>query len=373
MKIVGIHPDVVVLAGNSRLFFSMMDVFKGLGHKVTIVGRHGRESRAKALVRTPFGPQMLTIKEGMFKKHYEIEDFAKYHPVQHLTTDDIRLESIPVSHPFMYFPQRVKRLLEKADFVFTDAEIYVKLPERVNGVERKMIQYVHFPLETLQPVEDKPPRTVWANSEFTRKHIKDMWGLDADVVYPPTYCALYQNTRGFGDRPFDVVLLGRLDPSKIESVLPALEGFKVAVVGSAYGYEEQLPPWVKLNKNASMAEVACVLSQSKVYVHAKGFGTYDGGRKSEAEHFGQTIVEAMASGCVPIVPNVGGPVEIVGWDEQYGYLFTSTEDLRTLIEDLLNSRSLWERKSELALYRAKNFDVSVVSKQVQALLEKMKK
>ena len=370
MRILGLHPDVAVLAGNTRLFFSMMDLFKGLGHKVTIVGRHRRETRAKVKVMTPFGPQILSVKEGMFKKHYDIEDFNKYHPVKHLTTKDIMLEGIPVSHPFMYFPQRVKRLLWKADVAFTDIEIFVRLPEKVQGIEKKMIQYIHFPLESLKPVAGHPPKAIWCNSKFTKQHIKDFWGLHAEIVNPPIYCDFYRNNNGFNDREYDVVMFSRLHPDKF-TVLNSLNDFHVAVIGSNYGFKP--PSWVDVYENATFKQVVNILSRSKVSIHAKGFGEYEGGRKSEAEHFGQTIIEAMASGCVPIVPNAGGPVEIVGSNEEHGYLFSSIDELKAKIKRLLEDKELWTDRSKTAVKRANDFDVKVIAEQVKKLLEKLEK
>jgi glycosyltransferase involved in cell wall biosynthesis len=375
--------------------FEMADLLKGLGHRVTIVGRHGRESKMKVTTTMPFKfcpkcksshPKKLTLcpkcgssltdqsgftfKEGMFKKHYDIQDFAKYHPVKNISLDDILLESIPVSHPFFYFPARAEKLIYKADIVFTDAEIYVKLPERIAGIEEKQLQYVHFPPDLLKPVPQHAPRAVWCNSFFTQKYVKTIWGLDAEVVYPPIHCDLYESSNGFEDRDYDVVMLGRLHPDKYASVLPALKEFKLAVVGSAYGYEKDLPNFVTLYKDATWQEVVNVLSRSKVYVHAKGFGEYEENTKSLPEHFGQTIVEAMASGCVPVVPPVGGPMEIVGEDEQYGFWFKDTDDLTRTIKLILDDRQFWSECSRAAVKRAHVFDTSVISKRVETLLQR---
>jgi glycosyltransferase involved in cell wall biosynthesis len=379
MRIVVLEPNVCVMAGMVRLAYMMADVFKGLGHKVKVVGRvHGEivttiPVEALAGKATAVGGKHIQFREGLVQKHFDVKDLRLYQPVRHLTPSDVLLRKIPVCHPFMYFADDVRTMTCRADVMWTGSEIYVKLPEILPGVEKKQIQYVHWPLTTLKPVKDHEPRMIWANSLYTQKHIKDVWGLTSEVVYPPTYCDLYANKNEFDERPFDVVLLGRLDASKMESVMPALKNFKVAVVGSAYGYEKDLPSWVTLYKNATMKEVANVLGQSKVYVHGKGFGKYGGGRQSEPEHFGQTIVEAMASGCVPIVPNMGGPIEIVGAGEQHGYLFSSMEKLRRTVTFLTREgvKDIWTEMSEAAVKRAHDFDVSVVSKQVEGLLKKM--
>jgi len=373
MKIVGIHPDLQTLAGHTRLFYSMMDIFKMLGHKVTVIGRSEKETRVKTRIRSPvFGETEVTVREGMRMKHFELEDFRQYHPVKHLTLKDIELLEIPLSQPFMYFDKKAIKVLRKADTVFTDAEIYVKLPERMPSIENKMIQYVHFPLQSLQPVNGRPPSMIWANSQFTAKHVKEFWGLNAEIVHPPIYCDIYQNNRGFKSRSYDAVMFARLHPDKF-TVLNELKGYRVAVVGSSYGFEKEVPRWVTLYENATLNQVVDVLSKSKVYVHAKGFGTYMGGKESLPEHLGITILEAMAAGCVPIVPDAGGPPEIVGFNEKHGFLFHNANELRGIISRLLQNEPLWRQYHERSLARAKDFDVSVVSGRVGGLLRRMQK
>jgi len=371
--IAGIHPDLQTLAGNTGLFYTMMDIFKLLGHKVKIIGRIEKETRVKTKIRSPvFGETEVTIREGIRMKHFELRDLRQYHPIKHLTLEDIELLEIPLSHPFMYFDKKAIKVLRKADAVFTDAEIYVKLPERIPGIENKMIQYVHFPLQSLQPVKDRPPSMVWANSRFTANHVQKFWGLHVEIVHPPVYCDIYRNDRGFKSRPYDVVMFARLHPDKF-TVLNELKGYRVAVVGSSYGFEKEIPSWVTLHENATLNQVVDVLSKSKVYVHAKGFGTYMGGRESLPEHLGITILEAMAAGCVPIVPDAGGPPEIVGFNEGHGFLFHNANELRDIISRLLQNEPLWRQNHERSLTRAKDFDVSVVNGRVDGLLRRIQK
>jgi len=149
-------------------------------------------------------------------------------------------------------------------------------------------------------------------------------------------------------------------------VLNELKDFKVAVIGSDYGFK--IPPWVKLWKDVPMKTVMRVLSASKVFVHSKGWGVMKSGAKSSPEHFGQVIVEGMASGCVPVVPNVGGPLEIIGSNEEYGYTFSTIEELKRKINMLLQDEDLWTKMHRKALERAKDFDVTNIAKKVFSLL-----
>ncbi len=64
---------------------------------------------------------------------------------------------------------------------------------------------------------------------------------------------------------------------------------------------------VKFYPNASAEQKADLLKRAKLYLHTM-----------EGEHFGISIVEAMAMGCLPIVHDSGGMKEFV--PAQFRYL-----------------------------------------------------
>src|SRR2546426_9894797 len=85
-----------------------------------------------------------------------------------------------------------------------------------------------------------------------------------------------------------------------------------------------------------------LLGRAMAYVHC-----------AENEHFGITIVEAMAAGCVPVVHDSGGPREIVTNDVGFRW-----RDLRTAadcISKLSHDDELRQRLSVAAAARAKRF------------------
>lgn len=75
------------------------------------------------------------------------------------------------------------------------------------------------------------------------------------------------------------------------------------------------------------------------------------------ETFGLTILEAMAYGIPVIVPNVGGPTEIVE-DNFNGYRINSTNlnAIQSKIMDLLSDKKLYSRLSNNAITKAKKFN-----------------
>jgi len=74
---------------------------------------------------------------------------------------------------------------------------------------------------------------------------------------------------------------------------------------------------VKVLLNISREKQRDILKSSKVYLHPPLF-----------EAFGVSIVEAMSAGCIPIVPDYGGPREFV----PKRYRYTSIEEAASIID-----------------------------------------
>jgi len=361
MKIMGIHHDLLSLQGPTRLFLMMMDLFKDLGHDVWIVGRTKRATKWKT--------KKGIITEKLASQHYTLKHVRRYHPLKHLSWKrDFTLAELPLMYPYNYMPKGVEKAIPEMDLVFSDSEIYLPMEKYIPG---NYLFYIHWPPKPFRehkPLMPAAPAPVWCNSAYTATEIKSLWGEEwsPQVVYPPMWTDLYDGRPGFESRPFDIVMFSRLYEDKF-LVLPELKGYKTAIIGSDFGLKN-IPSWVKVWKGVPWRTVVQVLSHAKIYIHSKGWGKLSTGAPSSPEHFGITIAEAMACGCVPIVPNVGGPLEIVGPSEEWGFTFKDVDELRVKIELLLSNPSEWTYWHERALQRVQDFDVKNVEKKVERLL-----
>ena len=79
---------------------------------------------------------------------------------------------------------------------------------------------------------------------------------------------------------------------------------------------------VKILPNVSRLRLKELLLESKVYLHT-----------SVKEHFGVSIVEAMASGCIPIVYNSGGPKEFVPSNQRFDDVEEAADLIKKAIEN----------------------------------------
>jgi glycosyltransferase involved in cell wall biosynthesis len=163
-------------------------------------------------------------------------------------------------------------------------------------------------------------------SHFAADWTRQRWGVACDVLYPPVQLDVPD-----GPKRDTIAVLGRFTPMKQqaelvrafrECVAPKLPGWELVCVGTVgkasvdqeYFREVESAAAggpVRLVTDAAVADLRRVLAEAKVFWHAAGFGIDPQTEPERLEHFGMATVEAMAAGCVPLVPDLGGQREIV--------------------------------------------------------------
>lgn len=171
---------------------------------------------------------------------------------------------------------------------------------------------------------DYNKRLVLANSYYTAGEIRAYSGKVAEVLYPPFSAAISKmgetSSKQAGENL--VVTVSRLEPSKLLDRIPQIaaqtdKDIKFAIVGRLCSKETLsslqaqvkklgLTERVKFYPDASAQTKTDLLKRAKIYLHAM-----------VGEHFGISIVEAMALGCIPIVHNSGGMTEFVPAEYRY--------------------------------------------------------
>ena len=200
---------------------------------------------------------------------------------------------------------------------------------------------------------------VFCNSGYTKEMIERYWGglgiRDPVVVYPPVRLDSYWCSQPLGNRKKRVTYVGRFIPAKrhdmmkrLATDLPAYEF--VSVGGLAEGEREwfdefsrDLPKNYALKANAPEEELTRILQESRVYAHMM-----------TGEHFGISPIEALACGCIPLVPNSGGIVEFIPeefrWKDYWELkqkIVMYTESTEENIEWENKRKQLWARVSSL--------------------------
>jgi len=226
------------------------------------------------------------------------------------------------------------------------------------NVQRKYIRKIHGIILT--------------NSKFSREAIRKHVGRKAYVVYPPVDVEKYLPLLSNDKRENTVVTIGRFTPEKnyekIVEIASKLPNISFAIIGAVTNklnrnyyckiqhlIEKLRLKNVKLYPNLPFKEKLKLLGEAKIYLHAM-----------VNEHFGISIVEAIASGLAPVVHRSGGPWKDILEEKHgtYGYSFTTANEAVKAIKNLVENEKLRKRIVANNLKRIRVFSKKRFKKQI---------
>jgi glycosyltransferase involved in cell wall biosynthesis len=255
-----------------------------------------------------------------------------------------------------------------------------RLPQRLTEVQAAFDRRV-------ARVEFVPSYTRYlSNSQFTAAWVERLWGRPSDVLYPPVRPSEHP-----GEKEALILVLGRFfDPSfghskKQHELLATfrslhrdgrLPGWRMAIVGGCdapnrdYALEVKraargLPVEVHVNAPGSVVEQ--LLGEASLYWHGAGLGEDAERHPERFEHFGISVVEAMAAGAVPIVYGAAGPAEIVQ-DGVDGRHWRTLDELAELTVELAADEARRDELAVGAVSRADDFSASAFADRLTALV-----
>ncbi|MDQ3835545.1 MAG: glycosyltransferase, partial [Thermoproteota archaeon] len=163
---------------------------------------------------------------------------------------------------------------------------------------------------------------VLANSEYTCKAISSFFNTQAKILHPPVDVETFRKEalKSHTQKEETILVISRIAPDKqIENAIELAKIIRdrgigkknMIIAGNLHYYDKQyyqelkkmiisydLSDYVSLQTNVSFSKLIQLIRMAKVYFHPR-----------IDEHFGISIVEAMAAGLVPIVSDVGGHTE----------------------------------------------------------------
>lgn len=209
------------------------------------------------------------------------------------------------------------------------------------------------------------------NSRFSRDAVRMAYPhVEPYVLYPPVDIERFSVAYRSNSRKPQVVVISRFSPEKqIEKVIRVARllggNVRFEVIGSLVPANRKyfnllrktiqkngLEDKIKLTPNATYEDIIHAMSSSSIYFHTM-YG----------EHFGVSIVEAMAAGLVPIVPSYGGCSEIVPFEYQYNTLADAAVRISNNLDE-------YDSEKRYQFYNAaKQFSPSRFRKRLQQYIE----
>lgn len=278
----------------------------------------------------------------------------------------------------------------KKYFFLKDYDVLIYLTDGSFFFSPAKKNFVHFQM----PIENPRSNFFWEkikinswkgaifNSYFTKNYIEKEWPIKGVVIYPPVDINVFKPRRK-KQQILTVGFFSLSKPKKHEVLIEAFkrlsrrilkEGWQLAIAGgvdeSSRDYLKSLRILargynIKFYPNVGFKELLNLYGESLIYWHAAGFGEND---PKKFEHFGISTVEAMSSGCIPIVINLGGQPEIIQ-DNISGILWTSVDDLIQKTMDLVGDKNKIKKIAKKARERSLDFSKETFSRNINALIK----
>jgi glycosyltransferase involved in cell wall biosynthesis len=124
---------------------------------------------------------------------------------------------------------------------------------------------------------------------------------------------------------------------------------------------------IRFHPNAPPEHVRDLLMRASFYWHATGYQIDPRLRPDVCEHFGISIAEAMAHGCIPLVVANGGPVEFVR-EGDTGFHYDTIVELVSKTRDLASDQPTVASLSQRARAEAQQFSEAIFAQRVRDLM-----
>jgi alpha-1,2-mannosyltransferase len=364
MRILVVHPRMSVMGGGERVAIHSIKEALREGHEVSLATEQFDVNSFEDF----FGVQAM----------FENVHLLTYPPFRPLIRKGVLYQRL------VYHQSRLRKIVSKRrafDLILNTAEVANQPSTRLPALE-----YCYFP-DYFSHLESDGLSGLWkkyywpaklfyhnrvshidrllAVSNFTRQFVRERWGRESTTLYPPCPIDMYDTLQA--PKQDLVITVGRMAPEKrigtfleIARRLPAVD---FAIVGSlaaerrSYYYSLRAAAPANVSFVLSpLRKVKELLGRAKVYVHS-----------ARDEHFGITIVEAMAAGCVPVVNDTGGPREIVSAD--VGYRWNDVGQAVGQVSSLIRDEALRRELSKAAASRAKEFGPDVFESSMGRVLQ----
>jgi glycosyltransferase involved in cell wall biosynthesis len=352
MKIGVLHPTINACGGAELVAVNILDCVKKVGHDtILLTNEKIDQERLQNFFRRRANVDSQIV--------FPFEFFQTTNP-HNIYTDFVRALILKAKCDVLVDTYS-NGLLPGSSVVYIHYPLSgrIPLPESKKDYIAKLKRTYYTPYSLYERTKIKQNNIVFfANSAYTMKAIKKFMGIEPVVLYPPVADEFFVKDCCC-DRLNTVISIGRISPEKKFTLIPKIAKLTdkrinfiiIGIKSSALELKRirelivvnGVSARVRIVTDLSREKILGILRSSKVFLHT-----------AVGEHFGISIAEAMASGCVVICHDSGGPKEFVPSQ----FRFDKVEKAAELINKAVNE---WSPKMshEISLlaerFREQNF------------------
>jgi glycosyltransferase involved in cell wall biosynthesis len=358
-----VHTSLNSLGGAEKLCIETIQSLKEAGYSVDlIVTQKTNPKRIKAIFGTFTYPDKEIVVQPSVRTYTIYSRFIQWLFRDFLCVSQLRNNYDLTINTKPLLPITFTDIMYMHFFSFPGSlEVYL---ERYKNTLMRIYKFPHdviikLSAEIFNNLKFKP--VVLTNSRFSKQVIMEHLNITPSVLYPPVDVEKYLPLSNSKKRRNIILTISRIEEGKGLDIIPKLAkrvpNAKFIIIGSLssdnyfrYFYKMirnmGVADKIKIIPNASENIKAKILSKAKIFLHPMKY-----------EHFGIAIVEAMASGLVPLVSKTGGPWTDIFNCKQgvYGYAYEEFDSCENFIIGLLKDNNLRREIMERAVKRSLNF------------------
>ena len=384
-------PYLDTLGGGERYCLSVAEILINNGYDVDLFCSGDKSYIEKAETRFSLNLKKINIVPDIFESPLSsisfIEDRGALFNLIHRSKSPLKIRDKII--------KIAKKILTTTKY---DVIFYLSDGSNPFLFAKKNILHVQVPFtkkeinhnDLLNNIKSFTYNHIVCNSQFTAKFTQKFFNKKVDILYPPVDI----NKFTINNKKENIILnVGRFDNilnAKKQDVLISvfkklsknqeIKDWKLIFAGGSTQVSDQ-NTYLNLLKeeakdypiefyvNPNFDTLKSLYAKSKIYWHAAGYNVKQNIHPENTEHFGMTIVESMASGCVPIVIAKGGIPEIInnGID---GFTWLTLNGLYKKTKKLILNQKLFDKIQTKSILSSKKFSKENFETQLISLISK---
>lgn len=357
MKIGLVHPSLSTIGGAEAVFLEMIKVLQESGHTVTAYTiervdwkKVGRDLRYHAVPENEYYvfQQLPSIKNPFVKLLIFAYSYLRLLFCAKRSGDDLSInnygEIFPSMADFSY--------IHSVPLITIDGENPYQIPFwRITSRSYALLYHI------LEKITE--PSMIITNSRYNAEIIKGHSRKAPLVLYPPVNSVTKD---GDNSKKENVILtVSRINSKKNLSIIPEIaervDGeVKFVIMGRtderSMAILKDIQESSRKHRVADRLNIVLDPDRGEIEEAFRRASVYLSTQPTEA--FGMAVVEAMAAGCIPVVPRDGGPwLDVLDRRQgEFGFSFTDPEQAAELIRRILSDEDLRIEISERARRRS---------------------